>query len=89
MALYQEEERLCRQVDKPEVLAGSLTNQAELVADDWNRPEAALPLIEEAHQLAARHGLLAALQEIEPIRDRIRARCRARKGDADCPETTS
>jgi tetratricopeptide (TPR) repeat protein len=77
MALYQEYERLCRQLDKPEGLAVSLTNQAELLADDWNRLEAALAMAEEAHQLASRHGLLAALQEIEPIRDRIRARCRA------------
>ena len=73
MRLYQEQERLCREVGTLERLAICLENQGVVLAA-MNRQREALPLVEEAYRLAADHELLALAQKIKPLLDAVRAK---------------
>ena len=75
MALFKEQERICRELGKKDVLAISLINQSVLLAKDLNQPHKALPMAEEAYELAMRHGFPAmAQQQIKPILDFVRSK---------------
>jgi tetratricopeptide (TPR) repeat protein len=54
--LHRQEEQVCREGKATHAVAMSLINQAHLLADRLDNPAAALPLAEEAHLLAVRHG---------------------------------
>ena len=71
MALQKEQERLCRRLGNVESLAGSLGGQA-LMLCDMGRVREALPLAEEAHQLAAKHGYAALVKRTERLLEDVR-----------------
>ena len=66
MALYKEQERICRQLDKLDGIARSLINQA-LTLRQMGFAREGLPLAEEAYQLASRHDYAALAKQIKPI----------------------
>ncbi len=72
MTLHKEQEAICRRLNNPEGLAVSVFNQGSLLAFKRHRPAEGLPLAEEAARIAAKHGLRALAQQIEPILNRIR-----------------
>lgn len=74
IALYKEQERICRQLDRKDYLATSLANQASLLARYEGRPQQALPLAQEAYRLATDHGLATLTEWIQPILEDIRSR---------------
>jgi tetratricopeptide (TPR) repeat protein len=74
LALHQEQERLCRELRTPDGLARSLANQALLLATKLSRPHEALPLAEEAYQLATEHNLTVLVQQIEPMLDSVKSK---------------
>jgi len=76
MALHKEQERLCRELGNPAGLARSLANQADLLTQEMGRPHDALPLVEQAYQLATDHGLTALAQQITPILNLVRSQVR-------------
>jgi tetratricopeptide (TPR) repeat protein len=57
LALLEEKVRVCREIGDPEKLAESLLSQAGLLGLVLNQPQAALPLLEEAGQLAKQNEL--------------------------------
>ena len=71
IALYKEEERICRQIGNPIGLAISLANQASILSKQGH-PKEAFCLLEEALRVAQKHGLVAFVQQILPIVDRLR-----------------
>jgi hypothetical protein len=73
MRLLKEKETIRRRLNDPNGLALSLTNQSVLLAFNLQRPADALPLVQQAHDLADRHGLIALRQQIAPILARIRS----------------
>ena len=64
-------EAICRQLGKVESLAISLTNQA-LVLAEMDRAREALPLAEEARQLATKHGYVMLARQIDSVLDLVR-----------------
>ena len=72
MNLHKEQEAICRRLNDPNGLAVSLVNQGSLLAFKLQQPREGLPLAEEAARIAAKHGLRALGQQIEPILNRIR-----------------
>jgi hypothetical protein len=72
--LHKERERICREPGNSEGLSVALSNQAELISDQRNRPKDALPLAEEAYQLSSEHGYAVLAQQVKPILDSIRAK---------------
>jgi hypothetical protein len=56
MALYKEQERICRELGNPEGLSISLANQANLLKGLPGRRGEARGLGEEALRIATRHG---------------------------------
>lgn len=71
LVLLREVERICRQLSNVQGLTTSLTNQAATLLQLGHTREA-LPLAEEAQQLAARHGYAVLAKQIEPILERVR-----------------
>jgi hypothetical protein len=71
MALLKEKERICRQLGNVQELVISLANQA-LVLKQQRRAQEGVPLVEEAHRLATRHGYTALARQIEPILNAVR-----------------
>ena len=72
MALYKEQERICRQLGNIESLATSLANQALVMGErGWTRE--ALVLAEEAHKLASDHGYVALTALIASLLNRLRS----------------
>ncbi len=63
---------MCRELGNVDGLAISLANQADILAFSRRRPGEALPLVEEAHRIATRHGLIARAKLIEPILEKVR-----------------
>jgi hypothetical protein len=78
MALYKEQERLCRELGKKDGLSISLGNQALLMSDKLGRHQEALPLAEEAYQIASTHGLAGTANQIKVILEKIREKNDAR-----------
>jgi tetratricopeptide (TPR) repeat protein len=76
-ALHEEEARICRRLGFTEGLVRSLANLALLLSDDLNRPQEALPLVEEAHALITATGLTALAGRVTASRDQVRARANA------------
>jgi len=74
MRLNKEQERICRELGNKEGLAISLINQASLLSNKLGRHKEALPLAEEAHNLAMKTGQIALAKQIKPILDKIRSR---------------
>jgi tetratricopeptide (TPR) repeat protein len=72
MALYQEQERLCRELGLQDGLARSLAGQA-LLLSQMGRSHEALPLAEEAYLLATTRGFAALARQIKPILDAVRS----------------
>lgn len=68
-ALLEEQERVCRRLDDPHSLATCLANRAALMGT-MGRPRDALPLAEEAYELASRHGMET--RKLEPLLQRLR-----------------
>jgi len=71
MALYEEQARICRQMGGVKGVATSLANQAVALVNRGRALEA-LPLAEEAHDLASSHGLAAETSQISHLLDYIR-----------------
>jgi hypothetical protein len=67
----QQQAETCRRGSDPKGRAIFLAGQAHVLAFHLGQPRPALPLIEEAHQLAVRHGLALLAREIQPILDNI------------------
>ncbi len=82
LAIHKQEEQLCRQLNSSHGVALSLINQAHLLADRLKQPADALPLAEEAHRLATRHGFNNLASQIKIRLARIRQK-------AANPEQTS
>jgi len=76
MKLIKEKERMCRELGNKEGLARSLVNQALFLASGFNKPREALPLAEEAYQLASTHGMYALVGQVKPFLDQVRAMLR-------------
>ena len=75
MALLKEQERICRELGgNKDGLAISLGNQALILGLRKNQPRSALPLADEAYQLATGCGYVSLARQIEPIRAEIRQR---------------
>lgn len=74
ITLLKEAERICRELNDPKALAGSLAQQALVLVDMEGRPGDALPLAEEAYQLAVNHGLTRLARATEGTLDFIRQR---------------
>ena len=72
LELHRREERIYRDLRNPDGIARSLTSRASLLGTLMGRPDEALPLIQEAHRLAVRHGFDALAGAIARIRDEIR-----------------
>jgi tetratricopeptide (TPR) repeat protein len=77
MALYKDQERLCREFGNKDGLSTSLINQAELLSDKLGRHQEALPLAEEAYQIASTHGLTQIANQIKVILEKIREKIEA------------
>jgi tetratricopeptide (TPR) repeat protein len=73
MALHKEKERICRQLDTKEGLAITLGNQALLLGQNLNRWRAALPLAEEAHQIATSADLTTRAQWTQKVLAEVRS----------------
>jgi hypothetical protein len=67
MTLLVERERICRRLWNPDWLARSLADQAILLAEKLGQPRKALKLAEEAHQLAAKNGLMALERQLASL----------------------
>jgi hypothetical protein len=67
MALYKEQERICRELGHSAGLARSLANQAAVLAKRGSR-RGASRLTREAHHLATRHGLTRLARQTRQIR---------------------
>jgi tetratricopeptide (TPR) repeat protein len=74
MAVLKEQESICRELEIPEGLAHSLQKQARLLAEEMGRPRDGLPLVEEAHRIAAQYGLVDLANHCESVRNSIRVR---------------
>ena len=66
MALYKEQERICRQLGNVEGLATLLANQASALHQMGHMREA-LPLAEESYELASKHGYAMLGKQIKPF----------------------
>jgi len=71
MALYKEQERICRQLGNVEGLATLLANQASALHQMGHMREA-LPLAEESYELASKHGYAMLGKQIEPFLSEVR-----------------
>jgi len=74
IALFKEQEQLCRKPHLRWHLAHSLMYQADVLCNRMNRPAEALPLAEESCRLATEHGYHSLTAKIQPILDTIRSR---------------
>jgi hypothetical protein len=70
ITLHKQAERLWRELGDPRGLVISLVNQAAVLTDMRRRE--ALPLAEEAYELAVRNGLLELASQIKSLLDRAR-----------------
>ncbi len=75
MALFQEQERICRDLGVVGGLIASLVGQARLLLT-MGRARQALPLAEDAYECARRHGLAPLARQVEPILDEARSQTR-------------
>ena len=73
LALLKEEEKVCRELDEPRGLAYSLAGQVLLLGKEMGRPHQALPLAEEACQLATSQGMTGVIQQMRLFLDSLRA----------------
>lgn len=71
MALYKEEERFCREVGSTEGLSLMLAVQADLLRTIPGRNIGAMHLVEEALEIATRHGYQQLIPQIESTRAAI------------------
>lgn len=72
LELYRESECICREAGDPEGLVESLYNQTIILATRLNRLHEALPLINEAHDLSLRRGLIDLARKTKPLLEYIR-----------------
>ncbi len=71
MALYKEHGRICRELGDAAGLARSLSNQAAVLANT-GRSREALPLLDEALNIAGASRLTALAQQIQSMHDKVR-----------------
>lgn len=71
MVLLREVERICRQLGNMQGLVTALVNQASTL-HQMGRACEALPLAEQAYDLATSHGYAALAKQIEPILNAVR-----------------
>lgn len=71
MKLYKDSENICRELKNYSVLVSVLTNMGELLTDKMGKPQEALPLIEEAYNLAKDNDLNVVAQKIKPILESV------------------
>ena len=69
--LYRQAESICRRLGNPQWLAQALAAQAMFLAEDLRRPPDALPLAQEAWQLAVDYELLRLQDELRPLLDSL------------------
>ncbi len=74
MKLLKEQERICRELGTSSGLAQALNNQAVMLSSKIGQNKEALPLAEEAYNLAMKSGQLALAKQIKSTLDLIRSR---------------
>ncbi len=70
--LLRQQEQLYRRLGNPDKLARSLVAQSNILARNLAQPQAAIPLLEEAVQLALRSGADEYAQQVKQILDLLR-----------------
>lgn len=79
MRLYREAEYISRKLKRPEGLAISLINQANLLSAKLSQHEEALPLAEEAYRIALDHDLIGLVSQIESILNAVKSSSKAQE----------
>jgi tetratricopeptide (TPR) repeat protein len=74
ISLREEEEAICRELGDPSELARCLINKALVLAGGKGRAREALPLAEEAYDLASGHNLGALMDQIRPAVEFVRSK---------------
>jgi tetratricopeptide (TPR) repeat protein len=72
--MYHEKERICRETNDAAGLVRALHYQAQLYAEKLRQPIFALPLAEEAVQIAEQNGLAQMTREVGQLVDALRSR---------------
>ncbi len=72
VALHKEVERICKEIGNKHMIVISLINRANFMADKMGKPKEALPLAEEAYNLAIENGLEVLSEQIKPTLDAVR-----------------
>jgi hypothetical protein len=72
--LYEEQERICRDLDYKPGLAYALINQASLLANERNLAKEGLPLAEAALNLARENDLVLLVEQFEPVVEFVRSK---------------
>ena len=80
MKLHKEKERICREIGNKKGIVISLVNQAGILVYEQRDPAAALPLLEEAYQIAASSGFENLVTQLRVHLDKIRKMNRNRPG---------
>ena len=75
-SLLAEQERLCRELGDPRGLMYCSVNRAQLLTQELGRADQALPLAEQAYELAVRHGYNAMAPRIKSTMEWIRSQVR-------------
>jgi tetratricopeptide (TPR) repeat protein len=78
----KQQERVCRGISDNVGLTRSLAGQACIVAQEFGRPEDALPLLEQAHQISVDNRLEPKdRQSVDVLLERVRAMIPLEPGD--------
>jgi hypothetical protein len=72
MKLHKEKERICREIGNKKGIVISLVNQAGIFVYERKDPEAALPLLEEAYQIAVSSGFEGLVRQLKMHREKVR-----------------
>ena len=71
MDLLKEQEQICRELRIPKELATALVARAEVLIQDPMHRAGAIPILEEAQDLAQTHGYTQLLQWVEKLRNEL------------------
>jgi len=72
MKLHTEKERICREIGNKKGIVISLVNQAGIFVYEQRDPAAALPLLEEAYQIAVSSGFEGLVSQLRVHLDKVR-----------------
>ncbi|MFZ1897739.1 DUF4011 domain-containing protein [Methanoregula sp.] len=71
MELHREKERICREIGNKKGIVLSLTNQAGIFLYERQDPGEALPLLEEAYQIAVSSGFESLVRQLRMYLDKV------------------